>query len=51
MEELKKMTLDELEQKADAYVQKFEPRFRSAAKLAYKEGILDTMRTIIEQED
>lgn len=50
MEDFKNMTLDELERKADAYVQKFEPRYRAAAKLAYKEAVLETAQTILAKE-
>lgn len=43
---LLKMRLDELQELAETYAQKYEPRFRSCARQAYMEGILEALASL-----
>lgn len=47
---LLKMTLDELYDLAEAYAQKYEPRFRNCARQAYTEGVLEALASLSRSE-
>ena len=40
---LLQLTLDELDALAEVYAQKYEPRFRKCARMAYMEGVLEAL--------
>ena len=39
-------TLDELDTLAEEYAQKYEPRFRKCARMAYMEGLIDALANL-----
>lgn len=47
---LYKMTLDELQELAEVYAQKYEPRFRNCARQAYTEGLLEALASLSRSE-
>lgn len=47
---LSQLTLDELQELAETYAQKYEPRFRNCARQAYTEGILDAIASLKNKE-
>lgn len=47
---LLKMKLDELHELAEVYAQKYEPRFRTCARQAYMEGILEALASLSRSE-
>lgn len=47
---LLKLTLDELQELAETYAQKYEPRFRNCARQAYMEGILEALASLHDSQ-